>query len=403
MTNNRYAFNAAFGVGVLALAWVGAGFVGHSWLALLMTGVIAAVYGLGVLELRRFRAATDLLARAMDEVPQPLVELEPWLERIPSSLRPAVRLRVEGERVGLPAPALTPYLVGLLVMLGMLGTFLGMIVTFQGTVFALEGSADLQAIRGALAAPIKGLGLSFGTSVAGVAASAMLGLMSALSRRERSSVVRGLDQCMATVFRPFALVHQRQEAFRAIQQQAQTLPEVADRLQALAAQIERRNDSLSQQLEARQEQFHRDMTAAYTALAQQVGLALSDSLAAGARAAGESLQPVVETAMAGVAQESARLHESVRQATQAQLAAMSSEWGASARAATTAWTTAQEQQAGANEQLLTRLDKMLVAYQARSTPDKARAILKAVGGVDTLPALAPEKFATVIAAANTAK
>jgi hypothetical protein len=49
------------------------------------------------------------------------------------SLRNAVRLRVEGERVAMPGPALTPYLVGLLVLLGMLGTLLGMVATLRGT------------------------------------------------------------------------------------------------------------------------------------------------------------------------------------------------------------------------------------------------------------------------------
>jgi hypothetical protein len=122
-----------------------------------------------------------------------------------------VRLRIEGERIGLPGPALTPYLVGLLVMLGMLGTFLGMVVTLNGAVFALEGTTDLQAIRSALAAPIKGLGLAFGTSVAGVAASAMLGLISALSRRERMLTAQLLDTRIATVLRGFSLAHQRQE------------------------------------------------------------------------------------------------------------------------------------------------------------------------------------------------
>jgi hypothetical protein len=106
----------------------------------------------------------------------------------------------------------------------MLGTFLGMVVTFKGAVFALEGSTDLQAIRSALAAPIRGLGLSFGTSVAGVAASAMLGLMSAVARRERADVARQLDQRIATVFLPFSLVHQRQETFRALQEQARAMP-----------------------------------------------------------------------------------------------------------------------------------------------------------------------------------
>ena len=124
---------------------------------------------------------------------EPPAALADWLERVPAALRHAVRLRVEGERGALPGPALTPYLVGLLVMLGMLGTFLGMVVTFKGAVFALQGSTDVQAIRAALAEPIKGLSLSFGTSVAGVAASALLGLMSAIARRERLEVARLLD------------------------------------------------------------------------------------------------------------------------------------------------------------------------------------------------------------------
>jgi hypothetical protein len=178
-------FAMAFAIGLLAVLWVGAGFVGSSWLALAVTAVIGGVYLLGAHELRQFRAGTAALASALADVPQPLANLAEWLDRVPATLRGAVRLRIEGERGGLPGPALTPYLVGLLVMLGMLGTFLGMVVTFKGAVFALEGSTDLQAIRSALAAPIRGLGLSFGTSVAGVAASAMLGLMSAVARRER--------------------------------------------------------------------------------------------------------------------------------------------------------------------------------------------------------------------------
>src|SRR3546814_4133357 len=66
-------------------------------------------------------------------------------------------------------PVLTPYLVGLLVLLGMLGTFLGMVATLRGTGLALESSTDLAAIRASLAAPVQGLGFAFGTSVAGVA------------------------------------------------------------------------------------------------------------------------------------------------------------------------------------------------------------------------------------------
>src|SRR5690606_40226854 len=124
-------------------------------------------------------------------------------------LRISVRQRVEGERVGLPGPVLTPYLVGLLVLLGMLGTFLGMVATLRGTGLALEGATDLQAIRASLAAPVKGLGFAFGTSVAGVASSAMLGLLSALCRRHRIQASQTLDARIVTALRSYSPVHQR--------------------------------------------------------------------------------------------------------------------------------------------------------------------------------------------------
>ncbi len=182
---NKHLFAIAFLLGALGVVWVGIGFIDSSVLALAVTAIIGAVYVFGALELHRFRQATSTLASALAAIPENLTDLGDWLAGVPASLQNPVRLRIEGERVGLPGPALTPYLVGLLVMLGMLGTFLGMVVTLKGAVFALEKTTDLQAMRSALSVPVKGLGLAFGTSVAGVAASAMLGLMSAFSRRER--------------------------------------------------------------------------------------------------------------------------------------------------------------------------------------------------------------------------
>jgi hypothetical protein len=337
---NKHFFNIAFGIGLLAVMWVGYGFVGSSWLALLMTAAIAGVYVLGAFELKQFRAGTNALSSALNDIPQPLTDISPWMERVPTSLQNAVRLRIEGERVALPGPALTPYLVGLLVMLGMLGTFLGMVVTFKGAVFALEGSSDLQAIRAALAAPIKGLGLSFGTSVAGVAASAMLGLISAISRRERLEVVRLLDARIATVFRPLSLVYQRQETFKALQAQSQALPEVVSKLQAMMEGLERRNEQLNQQLLGQQQQFHRDVAVAYTDLSQSVGQSLKDSLTASAKAAGDTIKPVVESAMEEIAQESQRTHLRLIDTTQNQLTGLSTQFEATARTVSETWTQA---------------------------------------------------------------
>ncbi|ROZ77641.1 hypothetical protein [Ramlibacter sp. WS9] len=325
---NKHFFSAAFAAGLAAVGWVGWGFVGSSWLALLMTAVIGGVYLLGAFELRQFRAATAALASAMSNIPQPMAGLGQWLDKVPATLRNAVRLRVEGERSSLPGPALTPYLVGLLVMLGMLGTFLGMVVTFKGAVFALEGSTDLQAIRSALAAPIKGLGLSFGASVAGVAASAMLGLMSAISRRERLEVARQLDGLIAGDLRPFSLVHQREETFKALQVQARALPEVLDRLDAMTERIERRSQQLDEQLLERQAQFQREVTIAFTDLAHSVGASLKDSLEASARTAAESIRPVAESTLTQIAQESRHMQERLGDVAKAQVDALSQQFNA---------------------------------------------------------------------------
>ncbi len=359
---NRIVFAVAFAMGLLAVVWVGMGFVGTSWLALTMTALIAGVYLLGAFELKQFRAATATLVDALTDIPQPLTEFGSWLARLHPSLQNPVRLRIEGERVALPGPALTPYLVGLLVMLGMLGTFLGMVVTFKGAVFALEGSSDLQAIRSALAAPIKGLGLSFGTSVAGVAASAMLGLISAISRRERVEVARQLDTRIATVFRPLSLTHQRQETFKALQQQAHALPEVVNKLQAMMDGLERRSEQLNQQLLGQQQQFHRDVSVAYTDLSKAVGQSLQDSLTASAKAAGENIKPVVESAMAEIAQESQRTHQRLIDTTQNQLTGLSTQFEATARTVSDTWMTALQTHTQSSTQLVDGVDRALKAF-----------------------------------------
>jgi hypothetical protein len=374
---NRTFFTGIFALGLAAVVWVGIGFVGSSPLALLMTAVIAGVYGLGAFELHRYRAATASLATALDRLPQPLMDLSAWLAGVHPSLQPAVRQRIEGERTALPGPALTPYLVGLLVMLGMLGTFLGMVVTFKGAVFALEGSTDLQAIRSALAAPIKGLGLSFGTSVAGVAASAMLGLMSALSRRERVDAGRLLDSRIATVLRPFSMVHQRQETFKALQVQATALPEVVSGLQALMDGMNRRNQQLNEQLLASQAQFHREVTTAYTGLADAVGRSLNDALTASARLAGESIKPAVVTAMAEIAQESKRLHERASDAAQTQLSGLSTAFSATAATVSDTWATALQTHARTGDAQVQALDRALTAF-TQGFDQRAGALLASV-------------------------
>ncbi len=320
---SRYLNLVVFLAGLAAVCWIGAGYIASNPLALAVTMLIGACYLTGALELRRYSQATATLGHAVTGLSGPPPGLGNWLDSFDPSLRNAVRLRIEGERVALPGPALTPYLVGLLVLLGMLGTLLGMVATLRGTGMALESATDLQAIRDSLAAPVKGLGFAFGTSIAGVATSAMLGLLSALCRRERIEAAQALDVKIATSLRIYSQTHQREESFRLLQRQAEVMPTLVDRLQTMMTAIEQQSAALSARQIASQDAFHGKTEAAYTRLASSVEQSLKDSVAESARVAGAALQPVMEATMAGLARESAALHETVTQAVQRQLDGLS--------------------------------------------------------------------------------
>ncbi len=347
---NRLFFTGAFLLGAAAVLWMASTFVGSNTLALAVTLVIACVYAIGFMELLQFRAATDTLARALaaisDTIEEDAAAFEQWLQKLHPSLQNAVRLRIEGERVGLPAPVVTPYLVGLLVMLGLLGTFVGMVETLSGAVIALEGTTELQAIRAGLAAPIQGLSVAFGTSVAGVAASAMLGLISTLSRRDRMLETRALDGKIATVFRTFSLGHNRQETYKALQMQAQALPAVAEKLNAIADQLGHMGDALAEKLIASQDVFHHSTMGVYQELAASVGGSLKESLAESARLAGESITPVVALAMESIASEAKASRLQMSLTTESQLDALATRLGNSTEELLSSWSKRQEESDG---------------------------------------------------------
>jgi len=328
----RYSFPIAFLLGALAVIWVAAAVATSHPLVLGMSAIIGGVYVFGAIELRQYRATTTALSQALTQIPTDLQNLNEWLITLPSGLHNPVRQRVEGERTGLPGPALTPYLVGLLVMLGMLGTFLGMVVTLNGAVFALEGSSSVAGIRAAFSEPIKGLGLAFGTSVAGVATSAMLGLMSSLARRERAQAGQVLDTHIATSLRGFSLTHQRQETFKALQEQAQALPQVVAQLQTLMSQMAQTSQQINDRLLANQQSFHQQVHTAYTGLAQSVDQSLRASLSQSMQVASDGIRPVVQATMAQLAEQAQGMNERLLHNTQQQLGELQTQMAATAAA-----------------------------------------------------------------------
>ncbi len=378
----RYSFLIAFALGVLALVWVAASVAASHPLVLAMTVCIGAVYVFGAMELRQYRATTQALNQALTSIPQDLQSLSDWLITLPAGLQNPVRQRVEGERAGLPGPALTPYLVGLLVMLGMLGTFLGMVVTLNGAVFALEGSSNVAGIRAAFSEPIKGLGLAFGTSVAGVATSAMLGLMSSLARRERAQATQVLDTCAATSLRGFSLVHQRQETFKALQQQSQALPQVVQQLQTLMAQMADTSQQLNERLLANQQSFHQEVKSAYTGLAQSVDQSLRSSLSQSLQLASEGIRPVVQASMTQLAEQAQGMNERLLHNTQQQLSQLNTQMAslAAALAQTSTETLTRHEQASSH--MTERVGQTLDVF-SQNFERSARALVDQVSAAQT--------------------
>ncbi|MBR8201205.1 DUF802 domain-containing protein [Burkholderia vietnamiensis] len=360
-----------FIAGLLAVGWIGAGYVASNPLAAAVTLLIGACYVAGAWELQRYRQATATLTRAVAGLTEPPATLDTWLDTLHPGLRGAVRARVEGARVALPGPALTPYLVGLLVLLGMLGTLLGMVVTLKGTGAALESATDLDAIRASLIAPVKGLGFAFGTSIAGVATSAMLGLLSALVRRERIEAAQLLDAKIATTLRVHSSAHQRDESFRLLQRQADVMPALVDRLHTMMTALDARSAALhDRQIESQQAFFERTERA-YAGLAANVGDALKESAAESARVAGAALQPVVAATMTGLAQEMAALRDTVTGAVQRQLDALAGGFEQTTADVTAAWGRALDEQRRAGDavaqQLQTTLGRFTDTFAQRSS------------------------------------
>ena len=387
---NQFPRHAAFLAGLAVVAWVGAGYLLTNPLALAITVLIGALYLAGVLELQRFRRATLELGQAVAGLagddgkavilravagsppaePAPPASLRAFLDHVPASLRNAVRRRVEGEPVALPGPALAPTLAGLLVLLGMLGTFLGMILTLRGTGAALETATDLVAVRNSLIAPVKGLGLAFGTSVAGVAASAALGLLAALARRERVGVAQQLDARIATSLRPFSVAHQREQSLALLQRQADLMPSLVDGLKSLMDTLVTQADASGARLLASQERFQGQAEAAYAGLAASVDRTLQASLTEGARIAGDTIRPVAEATLAGIARETAALHAALAGTMQGQLDQLSARFEASTAGVAESWQALLARHARAGDELAATLaashERFAQTFETRS-------------------------------------
>lgn len=164
-----------------ALVYRGTDPVALAVVALIGLGLLVGVAELWLRLLRADRARLEIRT-----LPTPATEGA--IDAASAGVRGWLRAAVAGRGAPPSRPGFTPYLVGLLVMVGMLGTFLGLVDTLAGAQAVVGTSTDVDTLRAGLAGPFAGLTRAFGTSVAGVAGSATLGLAAVFVRRAEAGV-----------------------------------------------------------------------------------------------------------------------------------------------------------------------------------------------------------------------
>lgn len=345
--------------GAAVIGWAGTAFLGQNTLALGVTVSIAAIFLVGCFEMWRYQQSTSSLTTSLDQVSEPIEELDVWLAKIDSSLRDSVRLRIKGDHVGLPVPVLTPYLTGLLVMLGLLGTFIGMVDMLQGAVTALKGSSELEAVRAGLAAPIGGLGLAFGTSVAGVAASAALGLISTLSRRDRQAASRYLDRKINQFFHHFSLSSKRDQTFDVMQSQAQLMPEISERLMDVSDHLEKFCQTLGDRLLENQQGFNDSVDRHFSGLSESVSIALRENLNENVRRSTEMVEPALTALTHQVAKQLESTQKNLAESVQAQVEQLGEKMVEQSDALARHWQSGLQSQQQINEDTIERISQQM--------------------------------------------
>ncbi|MDS1311469.1 DUF802 domain-containing protein [Marinobacter xiaoshiensis] len=381
---SRLFFFFAFAIGLAVTAWIGQRFLGSDLLALSVTVIIAAVYTLGFVELMGFRSTTRKLQQKLGTTPESREQLTSWLSGLPEQVQFAVQRRIDGHFAALPSPQFTPYLVGLLVMLGLLGTFAGMIVTLSGAASALDGSTELSVIRSALAAPIAGLSLAFGTSIAGVAASAMLGLASTLSRRELLQVSRQLDKTLRQRLHHLSTDYQRQQAFKALESQAEALPQLATAMESMTARMEQLGQQLEQSLTRNQQEFHTTVGGHYQTLATSVAESLEKALESSSRLAAERIEPIVTEAMTTLQSSAGKLQEDWSATTEQQLAELTDSFQKTTQEAGNNWQQNLLAQQQASAEHSKALQNTLQEYQSHFREESAKLTTNQQQGLNAL-------------------
>lgn len=212
--------------------------------AILIVLLILIGFVFGINELWRRTTELGLLHGEIEALDTGLGP-EAQLGRMSAALQRLVQGRLHGKTV---PPALgisyTPYLIGALILLGLIGTFIGLVDTLGGTRLALQTTSDLDGMRSSLLGPIAGLAQAFGTSVSGVATSVALGLAATLTRRQELSLHQVVTALASTSFAALDPLVRQTTALEALVEQGTAIPSVVGRFDTAVGALIRTLDAV---------------------------------------------------------------------------------------------------------------------------------------------------------------
>jgi hypothetical protein len=183
-----------------------------------LNGLILGVLGVGILlaflqVIRLFREVRWVNSfRAGSETTEPvlLAPMKALLGRSSSMALSTSSMRTMLDSIATrldESRDITRYLTGLLVFLGLLGTFWGLLHTIGSigeTIQALDpGSGDvndvLEALKAGLAAPLSGMGTAFSSSLFGLAGSLVVGFLDLQAGRAQTRFYTELENWLSSV------------------------------------------------------------------------------------------------------------------------------------------------------------------------------------------------------------
>ncbi len=192
-----------------------------------LDGLILAVLGLGIVWNLVMVARLTPEVRWIETLRQPRAVLAP--PRPPTLLAPMASMlasRNRADRLVLSTPAtrslldslssrldesreLSRYMTGLLIFLGLLGTFWGLLRTVHsigGVISTLSvGSGDVtqmfDQLKGGLAGPLQGMGTAFSASMFGLAGSLVLGFLDLTAGQAQNRFFNELEEWLAGITR----------------------------------------------------------------------------------------------------------------------------------------------------------------------------------------------------------